>query len=128
MGDSNLLNELLSIDPKIGSAGIQDIMGWIELHGGTQGIIEKFNQNGLGHIVNNVGEQNVQPMISDGHIQQIFGQNEIGQLAEKLGIDTPATIEMLSRALPALMSQISGNDSIVKSGIFNVILRFFKRA
>ncbi|UNK24773.1 YidB family protein [Yersinia intermedia] len=128
MGDSNLLNELLSIDPKIGSTGIQDIISWIELHGGTQGIIEKFNQNGLGHIVNHVGEQNVQLMISDGHIQQIFGQNEIGQLAEKLGIDTSATIEMLSRALPALMSQISGNDSIVKSGIFNVILRFFKRA
>ena len=127
MGDSNLLNELLSIDSKIGNTGIKDIISWVELHGGIQGIIEKFNQNGLGHVVQHVGEQNVQPMISDGHIQQIFGQNEIGQLAEKLGIDTPATLAMLSRTLPELMSQMSGNDSVAKSGIFNVILRFLKR-
>ncbi|CFQ39269.1 MULTISPECIES: YidB family protein [Yersinia] len=127
MGDSNLLSELLSADPQTGNLSIQNIVSWVELHGGVKGITEKFNQNGLGDIVKDVGGQNGQPIISDGHIQQVFGQEEIGRLATQLGIDPQATTAMLSRSLPALMAQIPGNGSIAKSGVLNVILRFFKR-
>jgi uncharacterized protein YidB (DUF937 family) len=76
-------------------------------HGGLQGLIQKFQSQGLGAAVQSwIGSGPNQP-VSPAQIQQVLGDQRIQALAAKLGISPAALSERLSTVLPAVIDHLS---------------------
>lgn len=65
----------------------QAIWEWIQEQGGIEVLFNKFQQGGLGAILNSWIGNGQNAAIGSGEIQSAFGGGEIQSLADKLGTD-----------------------------------------
>lgn len=90
------------------SSGIgRELMGVLEQHGiaGVSGIVQQFEQNGLGgHAASWVGNGGNLP-ISASEVQQALGNPVIASVARKFGIDPDQAAQLISQHLPAAVDQ-----------------------
>src|SRR6478752_823418 len=72
----------------------------IEKHGGLQGLIQQFEQQGLGATMRSwVGTGANQP-ISPDQVHAALGTDTVKELAEKSGLSTDELAKKLSSTLP----------------------------
>ena len=91
----------------IGAEMATVVNGVIERHGGLEGVISQFRQNGLGGTVNSwIGEGANQP-ISPAQIQQGLGSQTVAQLAAKVGMTPEDLAAKLSQVLPAAVDHLT---------------------
>lgn len=73
--------------------------------GGLPGLIQKFQQGGLGEVVASwIGSGPNQP-VSPGQLQSVLGDDLISQLAQRSGQDSGSVLGALSAMLPSLVDQ-----------------------
>ena len=93
-----------------GAAGaglVTVVNGLIEKHGGLQGIVAQFQQQGLGPTIQSwVGNGENLP-ISPDQVQQALGSDSIQQLAAKLGIPPDQLAAKLSETLPQAIDKMT---------------------
>jgi uncharacterized protein YidB (DUF937 family) len=93
-----------------GAAGaglITVVNGLIEKHGGLQGIVAQFQQQGLGPTIQSwVGTGENLP-ISPEQIRQALGSDTVQQLAAKLGIPPDQLAAKLSEVLPQAVDKMT---------------------
>lgn len=90
----------------------QSVISWIEKQGGIQGLIEKFNQQGLGELIQSwIGNSENLP-VSVSQLTQIFGNIDIQQLADKVGIDTTEATSLVAKYLPRLIDNATPNGEV----------------
>ena len=93
-----------------GAAGaglVTVVNGLIEKHGGLQGIVAQFQQQGLGPTIQSwVGTGENLP-ISPDQVQQALGSDSIQQLAAKLGIPPDQLAAKLSEILPQAVDKMT---------------------
>lgn len=88
-------------------------------HGGLSGLIQKFQQAGLGDVVGSwVGSGQNQP-ISGDQITNVLGPDAITGLAEKLGMSPDAAAGQLSNILPGLIDHLTPHGQAPESGLGN---------
>jgi uncharacterized protein YidB (DUF937 family) len=90
-----------------GAGMITVVNGLIEKHGGLQGIVAQFQQQGLGPTIQSwVGTGENLP-ISPDQVQRALGSDSIQQLAAKLGIPPDQLAAKLSETLPQAIDKMT---------------------
>jgi uncharacterized protein YidB (DUF937 family) len=96
----------------VGAEMITVINGFIEKHGGVQGIVDQFQKQGLGPTVQSwVGTAENQP-ISPAQVHQAVGSDTIQQLAAKLGIPPDEMAAKLADILPKAVDKLTPDGTV----------------
>jgi uncharacterized protein YidB (DUF937 family) len=94
---------------------ITAILSWIENQGGIQGILAKFQSEGLGGVVESWISGGANLPVSADQITSVFGSPAIQELAAKLGIDTDAASSMIAEYLPKIVDGVSPDGEAPQS-------------
>ncbi len=102
------------------------ITGLVNQVGGLEGLVSLFNQHGLGEIINSwIGAGENLP-ISPEQLQQVFGNNQLGQLASQLGLSPDQVGNVFSAMLPQVISNLAPNGQIEAGGLMETGLDLLK--
>lgn len=84
--------------------------------GGISGLAETFQQNGLGHLVQSwIGTGGNLPVSTD-QVQQVFGNEQIQEIAQKAGIAPEAASSQLAALLPSFVDQLTPGGEVPQGG------------
>ncbi len=90
------------------------VNGFIERHGGVQGIVAQMQQQGMGAAVKSwVGTGPNQPITAD-QVHQAFGQGTIAEMAAKAGLNPQDLAQKLSQLLPQVVDKLTPGGQIPK--------------
>lgn len=114
------LGQMLGGQQAQGAAGdnpmLQVVMGLMNNSGGLSGLLDKFQQGGLGDLVQSwVGTGSNLP-ISAEQIQQVLGSGALGDIASKLGIQPEQAAGELSQALPDVVDKLTPGGQLSAEG------------
>ena len=99
----------------IGAEMVTVVNGLIEKHGGIQGLIKQFEQQGLGATVSSwVGTGANQP-ISPDQVHQAVGADTMKELAAKFGLSSDELAKKLSSILPQAVDHMTPGGTVPKS-------------
>jgi uncharacterized protein YidB (DUF937 family) len=103
---------------------VTSLLGQNSNVGGLAGIVQAFQKNGLGDIVNSwVGTGKNLP-ITPNQIKQGLGGDFLSQLASKAGISPDAASAQLSSLLPDMIDKVTPNGKIEYGGIDQLLKMF----
>lgn len=75
--------------------------------GGLQGLVQQFESNGMGNVVNSwVGNGANQPISSD-QIAQVIGQDRLNEIAAKLGMQPDEIGNLVAQHLPNVIDKLT---------------------
>lgn len=99
--------------------------------GGIAGLLQKFQNNGLGDIVASwIGTGQNLP-ISPTQLQAVLGTHMLGQLAAKLGMSPEAATAQLAHLLPGLVDKLTPTGKLRPGGLIsqglNLLQGFIKK-
>lgn len=96
---------------------VQVVMQLVEKNGGIEGLIQKFSQNGMGDVVQSwVGTGQNLP-INAQQIAQVFGNDQIAQIAKSLNLDSTAITGQLAQMLPTVVDTLTPNGQAPTGGV-----------
>ncbi len=88
-------------------------------HGGLSGLMEKFQQAGMGDVLASwVGTGANQP-ISGDQLSSVLGGDALSGLAAKFGINPGDLAGQLSSVLPGLVDHMTPNGQVPAAGLGN---------
>lgn len=96
------------------SGMLESIMGILRSSesGGAEGLLNTFNENGVGDVMSSwIGKGENLP-ISPEQIQQVLGSDQVQQIAEKLGISTDEASSGLAEMLPKIVDKLTPEGSL----------------
>lgn len=99
MGGGNDQNPLMQ--------AVVGLLGHQSAVGGLGGLIQAFQKNGLGEIVNSWVSTGKNLPISPEQIQQGLGNDLLKQLASQVGLSPEATGGQLANLLPGLVDKLT---------------------
>ncbi len=103
---------LNNLSPDTQQQLMQQASAFIQQQGGVTGLVQKFHDNGLGHVVESwIGTGGNQP-ISPDQVHQVFGAEQIQSLAQQLGIDPSHAAAGLAQILPNLVDKLTPNGQV----------------
>ena len=92
------------------------VAGLLEQHGGLSGLLEKFNSGGMGELVSSwVGNGSNLP-VSAEQIQQLLGNEQLGALAQKFGLDPQQLSQGLADYLPQAVDKLTPDGQLPSGG------------
>lgn len=88
--------------------------------GGLNGLVERFQEAGLGHIIGSwIGPGQNLP-ISGEQIRQALGNGSLEQISEETGLTQDETANHLSEMLPQLVDRLTPDGMAPQGGLGNV--------
>lgn len=100
------------------------VLGQNSSVGGLTGLVQAFQKNGLGEIVNSWVSTGKNLPISPEQITQGLGGDLLAQLASKAGLSTEAAGSQLAQLLPTLVDTLTPNGKIEPGGIEHLLKMF----
>lgn len=99
--------------------------------GGIQGLVNAFQQNGLGSIINSWISTGQNLPISPEQLQSALGNEQIQALAQQLGFSTQDVSGQLANVLPQLIDRLTPNGTVPENDVLgraaaSLIGSFFK--
>jgi uncharacterized protein YidB (DUF937 family) len=107
-----------------------DLLGMLSGGGmskGLGGLVDMFNQKGLGDVVQSWVSTGKNLPISPEQIQAVLGSSQIQALAAKAGINPQMASAAIARILPQLIDRATPNGQMPAGGILDAISGFFKK-
>jgi len=96
----------------VGAGMVSIVNGVIEKHGGLQGVVNQFEQNGLGNTVKSwVGTGPNQP-ISPDDVHRTLGPDLLRELSEKSGLSIQDLTQKLSQVLPQAVDKLTPDGTL----------------
>lgn len=87
--------------------------------GGLRGLVEKFNEAGLGEVVGSwIGKGDNLPVSAD-QLKEVLGSDLLGKLAGQLGMDPAQASGQLADMLPGLVDQLTPRGVAPENGLGN---------
>jgi uncharacterized protein YidB (DUF937 family) len=104
---------------------LQAILAWVEEQGGFLVLLEKFQQGGLGGMLNSwLGAGGNHP-IGGGELRSAFGDDLLGSLASRLGTDIGGASDTLAQYLPQIMDRASSAGQIDTQSVSDLLSHVF---
>lgn len=106
-------------DPKaqLLQAALSMLQGGGAQAGGLAGLVQQFESNGLGNIVQSwIGTGSNLP-ISAEQLQQVLGNGTLSSLAQQSGLSPDAVSGQLSELLPGVIDKLTPNGQLPEGGI-----------
>jgi uncharacterized protein YidB (DUF937 family) len=75
--------------------------------GGLGGLVNSFNQAGLGDVVKSWISTGQNLPISPSQVTQVLGGGTVGQIASQLGVNAGQAGDLLSKVLPHVVDQLT---------------------
>jgi len=95
---------------------LQIALQLLQQNGGLQGVLGKFQQAGYGDQAQSwIGTGQNMP-IDAGALSQIFGQGQLGQIADQLGISHDEAAGQLAQELPSVVDRMTPGGQIPEGG------------
>ena len=91
-------------------------------HGGLQGLVQSFQQRGLGGIVDSWVSTGQNLPISPDQLSQGLGSDQLGSIAQNLGMDQAELSSKLSELLPNVVDKLTPNGHVPDSGDLGSLL------
>ena len=99
----------------VGAGMVSVVNDILEKHGGVQGVVSEFEQNGLGATVKSwVGTGPNQPISAD-EVHRVLGPELLEQLSEKSGLSVQDLTQKLSHVLPQAVDTLTPNGAVPKA-------------
>ena len=103
------------------SGGLGNVLGGLLANnselGGLGGLVEKFNQNGMGEIVSSwIGKGDNLPISAD-QIASALGNGTLGNIASQLGMDPAQLSGHLAQMLPGLIDKLTPHGALPEGGL-----------
>ena len=117
MGGQTAQNPLLQ--------AVTSLLGQNSSAGGLAGLVQTFQENGLGEIVNSWVSTGKNLPVTPDQIRQSLGSDFLSQLAGKAGVSPDAASAQLSSLLPDLIDKLTPNGKIEAGGI-DQLLKIFQ--
>ena len=87
--------------------------------GGLNGLVEKFNQAGLGEVVSSwIGKGENLPVSAD-QLSGVLGKDTLANAASQLGLDPSQLSGQLSAMLPGLIDKLTPHGTAPAGGLGN---------
>jgi uncharacterized protein YidB (DUF937 family) len=87
--------------------------------GGLQGMMDKFNQAGLGNVLNSwIGTGSNLP-ISGDQLASALGPDTLDKLAGQVGLDGSQLSDQLAQILPGLVDKLTPHGTAPQGGLGN---------
>ncbi|MFD1093505.1 YidB family protein [Providencia vermicola] len=90
----------------------QSVINWIENQGGLSGVVNKFNEQGLGGIITSWISEGANLPIDGSQLMQVFGNVNLQELAQSVGLDTQSTSDLVAKYLPQLVDSATPNGEL----------------
>ncbi|HDN2511444.1 YidB family protein [Providencia vermicola] len=90
----------------------QSVINWIENQGGLSGVVDKFNEQGLGGIITSWISEGANLPIDGSQLMQVFGNVNLQELAQSVGLDTQSTSDLVAKYLPQLVDSATPNGEL----------------
>ena len=103
---------------------LTSLLGQNSSVGGLAGIVQSFQKNGLGDIVNSWVSTGKNLPITPEQAKQGLGSDFLSQLAGKAGVSPDAASTQLSRLLPSVIDKVTPNGKIESGGIDQLLKMF----
>ena len=88
-------------------------------HGGLQGLMEKFQQGGLGDVVSSwVGKGENLPITGE-QLSSVLGSDAVQNLASQFGVNAQDLAGQLSSVLPGLVNHLTPDGQVPTAGLGN---------
>lgn len=114
-GVGHLLSALIG-NPQL-VHGIAGLLSNDSAHGGLSGLMEKFQQAGLGDAIHSwIGTGENLP-ISGDQITQALGEETIGDLAQRAGLDSDSIAGQIAHILPGLIDRLTPSGQSPGAGL-----------
>ncbi|MFI5181313.1 MAG: YidB family protein [Thermoanaerobaculia bacterium] len=97
------------------------------MSGGLTGLVNMFNQKGLGDVVSSWVSTGKNLPISADQIQAVLGSSQIQALAAKAGIDPAKTSAAIAQILPQLVDKATPDGQIPAGAITDALSGFLKK-
>ena len=95
-----------------GSQMIQMALQMLQQNGGIEGLLAKFQQAGMGQQAQSwIGTEQNMPISPDA-LSQIFGQGQLGQIAQQLGMSHQQAADGLAQTLPQVVDHMTPEGRI----------------
>ena len=91
-------------------------------HGGLPGLLQSFQQQGLGGITDSWVSTGKNLPISPDQLSQGLGSDKLGSLAQSLGMDQGELSSKLSELLPNVVDKLTPNGQVPDSGDLGSLL------
>ena len=99
----------------VGAGMVSVVNNILEKHGGVQGVVNDFEQNGLGATVRSwVGTGPNQPISAD-EVHKALGPDLLRQLSEKSGLSVQDLTQKLAHVLPQAVDKLTPEGAIPKA-------------
>jgi len=92
--------------------------------GGLAGLVQAFQKNGLGDIVNSWVSTGKNLPATPDQIKQGLGSDFLNQLASKAGVSPDAASAQLSSLLPDVIDKVTPNGKIEAGGVDQLLKMF----
>lgn len=96
---------------------LTSLLGKDSTIGGLDGLVQAFQKNGLGDIVNSWVSTGQNLPVTPSQIEQGFGGDLLSQLAGKAGLSSGAVSSQLAGLLPDLVDKLTPNGKIEAGGL-----------
>ena len=115
-----ILMNMLGGGNQANSQGMGGTAGAPGMAGGLGGLLSSFQQAGLGHIAESwVGNGPNQP-VSPGQLQNVFGQDQVQNMASQAGMQPGDFLSQLSQHLPNAVHGMTPNGQVPDEGTVSV--------
>jgi len=84
--------------------------------GGVAGLVETFQQKGLGGIVSSWVGTGANEGISPQQVESALGNQQVADIAAKLGVSTQDASSHIAQWLPAVIDHVTPNGQVPTSG------------
>ncbi len=100
---------------------MEEVMGLLtnQETGGLEGLIQAFNQKGLGDVISSWVGTGENAAITPDQVQEVLGSDVIQQLAEKSGVSIDAAKAQLAELLPSLIDKVTPEGKIPEGGLLD---------
>lgn len=88
--------------------------------GGLQGLIQKFEQNGAGGVVQSWISGEANQAVSPETLQNVLGSGALNDLAGKVGVTPDQASALLAQVLPKVVDHATPNGEVPPSGQIDV--------
>jgi uncharacterized protein YidB (DUF937 family) len=101
---------------------VEGVMGLLtnQETGGIAGLIQSFNQQGLGDIISSWVGTGTNAAITPEQVQEVLGSDVIQQLAEKSGVSFDAAQAQLAALLPSLIDKATPEGKVPEGGLLDM--------
>jgi uncharacterized protein YidB (DUF937 family) len=94
---------------------------------GLGGLVDMFNQKGLGDVVNSWVSTGKNLPITADQVQTVLGSAQVRALAARAGIDPNRASQVIAEILPRLVDKATPSGQVTAGAILDTLSGFFKK-